>query len=210
MRQPHARRPARRRPRPRHLGFQVVARLARRYRLQVQLATTPGGGLTALIVLPAKLISHRPLGPGGARGPGPRSRPVRRCGPARACRSGACPTPTRSAAWWPRRRPAARRGGELARELRGMAIPRIGAEPVPPAPAGRRAAARVPRPAVPHCASLRPGHTRRRHAGLRHPTGATPAGGTPPAPPPRPPRHARPAPSERRGRPPRLGPSAAG
>jgi anti-sigma regulatory factor (Ser/Thr protein kinase) len=42
------------------LGFHVVARLAQRYDIQVRLAATPGGGLTALVSLPRELISDRP------------------------------------------------------------------------------------------------------------------------------------------------------
>ncbi|MGH9212828.1 MAG: sensor histidine kinase [Acidimicrobiales bacterium] len=41
------------------LGFHVVNRLARRYGLQVQLADTPGGGVTALVTLPTELVSVR-------------------------------------------------------------------------------------------------------------------------------------------------------
>src|SRR5690606_32540221 len=35
------------------LGFHVVARLARRYGITVRLAPTPGGGVTAMVALPA-------------------------------------------------------------------------------------------------------------------------------------------------------------
>jgi len=42
------------------LGFHVVARLAQRYDIQVRLAATPGGGLTALVSLPRELVSDRP------------------------------------------------------------------------------------------------------------------------------------------------------
>jgi signal transduction histidine kinase len=41
------------------LGFHVVARLSRRYGLDVRLAATPGGGLTALVSLPPGLVSER-------------------------------------------------------------------------------------------------------------------------------------------------------
>jgi signal transduction histidine kinase len=46
------------------LGFHVVSRLAARYGLQVRLAETPGGGVTALVTLPYGLVSvgdrHQP------------------------------------------------------------------------------------------------------------------------------------------------------
>jgi signal transduction histidine kinase len=41
------------------LGFHVVGRLAKRYGLQVHLAGTPGGGVTALVTLPDGLVSER-------------------------------------------------------------------------------------------------------------------------------------------------------
>jgi len=41
------------------LGFHVVGRLADRYGLQVYLAPTPGGGITALVTLPDGLVSER-------------------------------------------------------------------------------------------------------------------------------------------------------
>ena len=65
------------------LGFHVVARLAQRYDIQVRLAATPGGGLTALVSMPRELISDRPHNappppPSPGRGPtatsGPRWR----------------------------------------------------------------------------------------------------------------------------------------
>jgi signal transduction histidine kinase len=75
---------------PQQLGFHVVARLAERHAIEVSLAPTPGGGLTAAVLLPAGLaISHaprqspaRPDGryrvesrpSGGRREPGTRSR----------------------------------------------------------------------------------------------------------------------------------------
>ncbi|HEX4357774.1 MAG TPA: ATP-binding protein [Pseudonocardia sp.] len=44
---------------PQQLGFHVVARLAKRHHIEVSLTPTPGGGLTAAVVLPANLvISH--------------------------------------------------------------------------------------------------------------------------------------------------------
>jgi len=44
---------------PQQLGFHVVARLAKRHHIEVSLTPTPGGGLTAAVVLPASLvISH--------------------------------------------------------------------------------------------------------------------------------------------------------
>jgi signal transduction histidine kinase len=42
------------------LGFHVVARLSARYGIAVHLAPTPGGGLTALVILPTSLLSERP------------------------------------------------------------------------------------------------------------------------------------------------------
>jgi signal transduction histidine kinase len=41
------------------LGFHVVGRLAKRYGLQVTLAHTPGGGLTALVLMPPDMVSER-------------------------------------------------------------------------------------------------------------------------------------------------------
>ncbi|MGH9210535.1 MAG: sensor histidine kinase [Acidimicrobiales bacterium] len=41
------------------LGFHVVGRLARRYGLGVSLASTPGGGVTALLTLPDDLVGER-------------------------------------------------------------------------------------------------------------------------------------------------------
>ncbi|HEY8525776.1 MAG TPA: ATP-binding protein [Acidimicrobiales bacterium] len=41
------------------LGFHVVSRLAKRYRIQVRLADTPGGGVTALVTLPNDLVHVR-------------------------------------------------------------------------------------------------------------------------------------------------------
>jgi signal transduction histidine kinase len=52
------------------LGFHVVSRLAKRYGIEVRLAHTPGGGLTALVTLPDRLVSehrdHVPVGAGVA------------------------------------------------------------------------------------------------------------------------------------------------
>jgi signal transduction histidine kinase len=44
------------------LGLHVVGRLARRYGIRVQLAPTPGGGVTALVTLPDELVSEAPAG----------------------------------------------------------------------------------------------------------------------------------------------------
>ncbi|HEX4249309.1 MAG TPA: ATP-binding protein, partial [Pseudonocardia sp.] len=41
---------------PQQLGFHVVARLAKRHHIEVSLTPTPGGGLTAAVVLPASLV----------------------------------------------------------------------------------------------------------------------------------------------------------
>jgi hypothetical protein len=47
--------------RGRTMGFHVVSRLARRYGLEVSLAHTPGGGITALVALPDTLVGeHTP------------------------------------------------------------------------------------------------------------------------------------------------------
>jgi signal transduction histidine kinase len=66
--------------RGRTLGFQVVARLARRYQVRVRLALTPGGGITALVALPDTLVAERTPTPDRGRTgevlpipPGPRS-----------------------------------------------------------------------------------------------------------------------------------------
>lgn len=45
----------------RRLGFRVVARLAARYGVRVALAETPGGGVTAVVAVPADLVAN----PGG-------------------------------------------------------------------------------------------------------------------------------------------------
>jgi signal transduction histidine kinase len=61
------------------LGFHVVARLAARYGITLSLAPTPGGGVTALVRLPADLVGERtatapdfadPTSPGSGSGPG--------------------------------------------------------------------------------------------------------------------------------------------
>ena len=69
------------------LGFHVVARLAARYGITVSVAPTPGGGLTALVRMPADLVSERstlapvgapsgwPGGPGAAIAPEDRWQP---------------------------------------------------------------------------------------------------------------------------------------
>jgi signal transduction histidine kinase len=48
-------------PRRSTLGFHVVARLALRLGLRVNLAHTPGGGVTALVTLPSDVVSERRL-----------------------------------------------------------------------------------------------------------------------------------------------------
>jgi signal transduction histidine kinase len=48
-------------PRRSTLGFHVVGRLALRLGLRVSLAHTPGGGVTALVTLPADVVSERRL-----------------------------------------------------------------------------------------------------------------------------------------------------
>jgi signal transduction histidine kinase len=45
------------------LGFHVVGRLARRYGLRVGIGPTPGGGVTAMVTLPADLVAERPPHP---------------------------------------------------------------------------------------------------------------------------------------------------
>ena len=58
------------------LGFHVVARLAARYGITVNVAPTPGGGLTALVWLPGDLVSERSIAApvAGAEHPGQRRR----------------------------------------------------------------------------------------------------------------------------------------
>ncbi|HTF49692.1 MAG TPA: ATP-binding protein [Pseudonocardia sp.] len=41
---------------PQQLGFHVVARLARRHGIEVSITRTPGGGVTAAVMLPARLV----------------------------------------------------------------------------------------------------------------------------------------------------------
>ena len=54
------------------LGFHVVARLASRHRIEVSLSTTPGSGLTAVVILPAELfVSDPQAGPHAGIGSGP-------------------------------------------------------------------------------------------------------------------------------------------
>ncbi len=43
------------------LGLHVVARLAARHRIRASLTTTPGSGITAVVVLPAELFADAPL-----------------------------------------------------------------------------------------------------------------------------------------------------
>jgi hypothetical protein len=45
------------------MGFHVLGRLARRNDLQVSLAHTPGGGITALVALPPDLVTDRQAEP---------------------------------------------------------------------------------------------------------------------------------------------------
>jgi hypothetical protein len=45
------------------MGFHVVSRLARRYGIDVSLAHSPGGGVTALVSLPDALVSERRIAP---------------------------------------------------------------------------------------------------------------------------------------------------
>jgi signal transduction histidine kinase len=57
-------------PRRSRLGFHVVARLAQRYGLVVTLASTPGGGVTAMVMLPHDLVTERrPALPSGGAPP---------------------------------------------------------------------------------------------------------------------------------------------
>ncbi|MFC5950900.1 sensor histidine kinase, partial [Pseudonocardia lutea] len=54
------------------LGFHVVARLAARHGIEVSLSTTPGSGLTAVVILPAALFVADPqAGPHAGIGSGP-------------------------------------------------------------------------------------------------------------------------------------------
>ncbi|MEU7818992.1 ATP-binding protein, partial [Pseudonocardia sp. NPDC049154] len=54
------------------LGFHVVARLAARHAIEVSLSTTPGSGLTAVVILPAALFVADPqAGPHAGIGSGP-------------------------------------------------------------------------------------------------------------------------------------------
>ncbi|MCE0766672.1 ATP-binding protein [Pseudonocardia kujensis] len=54
------------------LGFHVVARLAARHGIEVSLSTTPGSGLTAVVILPAALfVSDPQAGPHAGIGSGP-------------------------------------------------------------------------------------------------------------------------------------------
>jgi signal transduction histidine kinase len=54
------------------LGFHVVARLASRHGIEVSLSTTPGSGLTAVLILPAEMfVSDPQAGPHAGIGSGP-------------------------------------------------------------------------------------------------------------------------------------------
>jgi signal transduction histidine kinase len=174
------------------LGFQVVARLARRYRLQVRLTETPGGGLTALVTLPADVVAERAAEAGQGFDASPPLRPG--AGPpewrlpdADALAQMVATTP-----------PEARRPAGDGRGLRGMAIPRLrteeaGAPPAPwPSPAGpanlgssappTRGAAGAATPVPPAMGPAAP-------PAMSPPTAATPDAPAPPAPvePPAPP-----------------------
>ncbi|HEY8546024.1 MAG TPA: ATP-binding protein, partial [Acidimicrobiales bacterium] len=45
------------------LGFHVVSRLAKRYGIEVKVAPTPGGGLTALVTLPSEIVAESAAAP---------------------------------------------------------------------------------------------------------------------------------------------------
>jgi signal transduction histidine kinase len=57
------------------LGLHVVARLARRHGITVELGSTPGGGVTATVTLPAELISRPAPAPERPAAPAPARRP---------------------------------------------------------------------------------------------------------------------------------------
>ena len=106
------------------LGFHVVARLSQRYGLIVRLASTPGGGVTAMVTLPADLISERPAGAATPSGVSGADR-YRRAAAARST-SGATS-----------RRIVPVRADERAAHLPAVepavpAVPAVPAEPLPP------------------------------------------------------------------------------
>jgi len=101
------------------LGFHVVSRLARRYDIDVRVAPTPGGGLTALVTLPHQLVTERPV---ETVTPSPFGAPTE------------VPAPPTFA-------PAFVSAGELAPVA---AVASLGAAPVAPAPAAPSPAAPAP------------------------------------------------------------------
>ena len=85
------------------MGLLVVARLAARYRIEVELRSAPGGGTAALVTLPTTILTPAPA-PGDGAGPVlPRARPVL---PQPAAPISAPPAPTAATdRGLPRRRP---------------------------------------------------------------------------------------------------------
>jgi len=109
--------------RGRTMGLHVVSRLARRYDVEVELAPTPGGGVTALVTLPASLVTQ-------PEPTAPRSLHLVRGGPAVGARPGSGPAGAATLGAGHRVTPPP----GLARRPRPSPTPPPAPEPQPPPP----------------------------------------------------------------------------
>ncbi|HZB51143.1 MAG TPA: sensor histidine kinase, partial [Mycobacteriales bacterium] len=139
------------------LGLHVVGRLAHRYGIKVELTQTPGGGVTAVVLLPRGVFATPgdPIGAAGAPAPSaarPAERPVERAG-----RPAGPPSAVLPATDEPGRRPApvagaagawgpvGATGGSGGATRAGLAGPAGGSGPLDPAgPGGDRRPAAYP------------------------------------------------------------------
>jgi signal transduction histidine kinase len=80
----------------RHLGFQVVARLARKLGMKVQLRPTVGGGITAVVEMPSTLLAHQD--PPGADAPAVETEVAAPAAPAPVVTSAEAPAAPQAAA----------------------------------------------------------------------------------------------------------------
>jgi len=133
------------------LGFHVVSRLAKRYGIDVKVASTPGGGLTALVTLPNEMVAEK--GSEAAAAAAGLPAPAMRTAPEPAGLPAGNPPalPTRTPAIPPA---AAANGAPPAAPLRSVPGPVI--PPTPAAPAPHSAPPLVHRtpPVAPLAASL--------------------------------------------------------
>ncbi|MCL7456734.1 nitrate- and nitrite sensing domain-containing protein [Micromonospora echinofusca] len=167
------------------LGHFVVARLAARHGVRVRLRPSDGGGLTAVVLIPADLVTDEPaLAPTGGppvASPATGTPEERRL--ARASRLSTLPRPARSAepatAAPAPARPAPSSGGAAARGAAGGGPTPGGAAGGGPVPNGVASGGPAPVEAVGEIDGL-PRRVRRRPAAVR-PRAAAPGGGRPTA-----------------------------